>query len=446
VSRPASQPRLVRCLRARPRGVERTAGVGLHVDDPTGHLDLGALVADRADDVVEGRVVQHPAVDQPRVPRPGPVLVVVVAEALRRVAGVEGPRHPVTGELAGEAGQADRLERAREARRGPRGERQRPGGAGAEGPRVGLGAERDGLRVVAFPVACPAGAGGHHHLEAVQVRRRHEQLQRHAVAQQVASRAARRRCVHTGERVVQQAGQAVAPQRRHGLVHVREQPQRRQDRAGAQATDGRCVQERTQVALLHPQPAQTVLAAVAGQRLGQEHAVDPTRRGARDHVDRHRQPPGARRAGGQLVQHRVVGVLGVVPVDAGSERVGVLGAGRDRVVVGPGRADQLVQLLGHAVHVDRERHPAVADQRQSQLGLRSHVGHLTTASRRTPQERPGRTMMHSGRRHDGFARSLRADGGALCGWRCVPSPARVDLPPPHGRRRSAVEPVRSRHP
>src|SRR5205823_6136372 len=126
--------------------------------------------------------------------------------------------------------------------------------------------------------------------------------------------------------------------------------------------------EAADVGLLEPDAAQVLHLAVVRQRLRQDDSVDAARRGAGDDVDHD--------ARADLLRGRFVHERDVVRLGAGGQRV-VGGTGRDgaaggrvalRIAVERGRGHgEIVKLARLPVHVNRQRHSAVADDAESQL-------------------------------------------------------------------------------
>ncbi len=108
------------------------------------------------------------------------------------------------------------------------------------------------------------------------------------------------------------------------------------------------IEQRLDIGVAHPQFGQRIERLASGDRLREEHRVDPARARARDDVDEHAQPD----AGG------VLDFLEQRAIDALAAAVG--GFAIARGAAGAGRG---ADLLGDAMHVDREADPAIADER-----------------------------------------------------------------------------------
>ena len=108
------------------------------------------------------------------------------------------------------------------------------------------------------------------------------------------------------------------------------------------------VEQRIGVGIVQPHVGQRLERLSGGDRLRQEHAVDPARAGARDDVDQNAQ------ANAGLV----FDILKQSAIDA-------LAAGCRRIAIGKRAAggSEPPDFLGDAVHIDGQADPAVADQR-----------------------------------------------------------------------------------
>ena len=205
---------------------------------------------------------------------------------------------------------------------------------------------------------------------------------------------------HVVERIAEPACDAQAVEQRLPSDDRAQQPRRLHPRRPTLAT----LEQALDVALVHPHPLQRLLRSVAGDRRGEEHAVDPAGRRPRHDVDDDLRP--------HLFAAGRVGVpeLGLLLELLQQPPVLRCRVGRREVVlglvalVGDGRRHQPLELHRHAMHVDGERHAAVADEGEAQLTdrrrwwgrrpfghhrrLRGHVGHgdllILDANRRRP--------------------------------------------------------------
>ena len=337
--------------RLRPRGrPERGARVGLEVKKPPVDLHVGGPLPDRLDRRPERLVVEHASVDEPRRGRLELRQLVEPEEPLLEPSEIDGT---VLSEPALQRLEADGREDAGDRGGRPRGEGERAVGVVVEVVAAVVAAEAEGQEVPVAPVVDRIRVGiGHLAPVAVEVGHRHEELELVPVGQQRRQRGGRRAVlVHPVEGVVDPPGHQVAAERRFlqrvqrdpdAFQHARRQPSRRCE----QAVD---------VATLEPEIAELVLRQVVRQRLRETHAVDPAGRGAGDHVDDDARPEVLAVSQRQFFEQP--------PVDALARR-GRLAVAR----LEQGRAlDDPVELLRHAVHVDRERRASVADQRQAEL-------------------------------------------------------------------------------
>jgi len=115
--------------------------------------------------------------------------------------------------------------------------------------------------------------------------------------------------------------------------------------------------------VVEPEVAEVLEREVVSHRLGEAYAVDPARRGAGDDVHDHARPELLAVPLSQLLQQPAVDALALRGLSFGSA-----GIQQRRAL------DEPVQLLGDAVHVDRERGTSVTDQREAKL-LRGDGGH-----------------------------------------------------------------------
>jgi hypothetical protein len=341
--------------------------VRLQVHEAADDFGLRALPRDRLDGQVEGRVVEHAAVDEPGVLGALTVLVVAVAEVRRDAREVDdgagrtvlqpAEQPTLLRKLAPEGLDAHGREGPGEARRRTCGEREhRRVGARERRAVVVRVPELQHLRVEPVALTGATRAGGHQNLEAVQVRRRHEQVERAVGRHQSAVRRVR---VHRTERLHEQLRHALAAQRRRRRERHRDGTQRREQGLHLQPGEPGGAQQRAQVALVDPELLQAVLRTPAGDRLAEHDAVDAAGGRAGDDVDRDGEPA---TVPGEVAQRLEVRVLAVRRVRRGR---------RERVrrfdvdsVERTGRLHELVQLLGDPMHVDREGDASVADERE----------------------------------------------------------------------------------
>gem|GEM_PF-6883330 len=328
----------------------RRGGVGLDVHQPPLDLGGGTLAHDRVDRVPEREVVEHPTVDEVAVGHGLAPLGIRREELPLQSGRVKPPSRQGRPEVA--AGQ--RRERAGEGGGRPGRERQRPVVPFAE--LVELVVEAEAHHVAVGPVVHDPVADRDVAAVALQVGQRDHQLDRLVPRHQRRPLDTRSGAVHLGERVVQQPAHLVAPQRRPHPQRMGHRLQAEQREPQPRRQPPREPQQLADVAVLEPQVAQRVLRGVPGDRLGQVDPVDPAGRGPRHDVDDHPRP--------HLVA--VVQLPQPLPVEMLRgpllERVALLVLPeRQR------REQQLVDLLGDPVHVDRQRDTAVADEGEADL-------------------------------------------------------------------------------
>ena len=331
------------------RRAQSDAGIRLEVQQAAVDLNLGGALPDRRDRRAERLVVEDAAVDEPRPGGRELRQLVEPEEPLLEPLEVDGPIAP---EPALQRSEADRREDARDAGGGAGGEGEGAVGVDVEVVAAVLAAEPEREQVSVPGVEDRVRVGvGDLAAVAVEVGRGHEQLELVPLRHQRDERLRRRALlVHLVEGVVDPARHQVAAERRvlqrpqgdpGALQRARRQPAGR----GEEPVD---------VTALEPEVAEAVEREVVRQPLREADAVDPARRGARDHVHDDARP-------------ELLGVpLGEVAQEPGIEAL----ARRPAVLAGPGlqqcRAlDEPVELLRDPVHVDRERGASVTDERKA---------------------------------------------------------------------------------
>ena len=173
------------------------------------------------------------------------------------------------------------------------------------------------------------------------------------------------------------------------------------------------VEERPEVRLLDPEVADRLLRVVAVEGAGEADAVDPAGGRPGDDVDADLDPVGIAVRGGVRLER-----LDQARVDRGRPRR----RARIRLEAKRGGRHELLDLARDPAHVDRERHAAVADERQPDLerfgSVGSHETPLSDGRGRRGGQGSGAPPRRAGaRRRSRGRRPLRSHppGGARAG-------------------------------
>ena len=384
-------------FRTRAAGVD-PIGARVDIDEPPIDLALRGPSGQRVDRAGERGVDQHRSVDQRhRVERP--------ARRMGRHDPVQegiatGPVLAPSFEQRVDLGEAQRGEGAGKASGGPGGEHQ----FGQRGVgRIGLPGngvrERDRQPVLAL-LDQRRAVNAQRLDPAVQIGRGDEQVERMARRQQ---RPVGLAAGHRVERLRQQCAEAGAGEGRreparanevrdlfahllarfgrdalaHRIARPAQHPPSDRRRPGLGETRPGLrigIDQPLDIGIRQPQLCQRLEAAARMDRLREEHGIDPAGARPAEDIGQHAQPKPA--APFELGQE--------VGID-GFDRSG-RGEGRFLGVVAAARPCELPQLLRHAVHVDGEADPAVADQRDAQL-LLAHAGKARSRRRRSCRSR-----------------------------------------------------------